>query len=65
MEGSVWYKDVTSGFVKAHNSLIVGCLSNVSMHEAAALISELKSTCQFGNFTSVKATQGSFNFSLN
>jgi hypothetical protein len=65
MEDSVWHKGGTWGFVKADNSLTVGCLSNVSMHEAAPLISELKSTCQFGNFTGVKATQGSLSFSLN
>jgi hypothetical protein len=65
MEDSVWHKDGTSGFVKADNSLTVGCLSNVSMHEAAPVISELKSKCQFGSFTSVKATQGSLSFSLN
>jgi hypothetical protein len=65
MEDSVRHKDGTSGVVKADNSLIVACLSNVSMHEAAPLIGELKSSCQFGNFTSLKATQGSLRFSLN
>jgi hypothetical protein len=64
MEDSVWHKDGTSGFVKAGNSLTVGFLSNISMHETAPLISELKSTCRFGNFTSVKASQGIVSFSL-
>jgi len=40
MEDSVWHKVGTSSFVKADNSLNVGCLSNVSMHEAAPLNSE-------------------------